>query len=155
MPSSAATSPDCWKLSPVIVTVPSMADGQKHPSPYRAFRRGRRAVDRHVARVLQAGEMWAEETATDLLLEKTWPDVWHRKFTRKRESVVGADWLWWWIDASGTSFGLLTQAKVLKRKGPRWHIDFDYRPKGADSTQIDTLIDASRVFDVPAAHVLY
>jgi hypothetical protein len=99
--------------------------------------------------------MWAEETATDLLLEKTWPDVWHRKFTRKRESVVGADWLWWWIDASGTSLGLLTQAKVLKRKGPRWDIDFDYRPKGAESSQIETLIDASRVFNVPAAHVLY
>ncbi len=96
-------------LSRVMVT--HMSGRDDRPDPYQAFRRGRLAVDRHVSRVLQAGEMWAEETATDILLAEASPDVSYWKFTKKRENAVGADWLWWWIDATGTSFGLLARPR--------------------------------------------
>jgi hypothetical protein len=122
---------------------------------YRAFRRGRLAVDRHVSKVLQAEDMWAEETATDILLAEASPDVRYWKFTKRQETTVGADWLWWWIDTTGTSFGLLTQAKILKRRSTGWYVDFGYRRTKTESTQIDKLLTSSVEFSVPAAHVLY
>jgi hypothetical protein len=105
--------------------------------------------------VFQAEDMWEEVTATNILLAEASPDVRYWKFTKRQESAVGADWLWWWIDTTGTSFGLLTQAKVLKRHGTGWRIDFGYRRKKTEPTQIDKLIAASMRFSVPAAHVLY
>ncbi|MEV6445092.1 hypothetical protein [Amycolatopsis sp. NPDC051716] len=132
-----------------------MTVGDGKPDLYRAFQRGRLAVDRHVSKVLQVEDMWAEETATDILLAEAAPDVRYWKFTKQQESTVGADWLWWWIDTSGASFGLLTQAKVLKRRGVGWHVDFGYRRRKTEPTQIDRLLASSREFNVPAAHVLY
>ena len=132
-----------------------MSSGDGRPDPYRAFQRGRLAVDRHVSKVLQAEDMWAEETATDILLAEASPDVRYWKFTKRQESTVGADWLWWWIDTTGTSFGLLTQAKVLKRRGTGWHVDFGYRRRKTELAQIDKLLASSMKFSVAAAHVLY
>jgi hypothetical protein len=132
-----------------------VADSDGRPGPYQGFRRGRLAVDRYMSKALQAEGKFAEVPATGLLLTEASPDVRYYPFTQHQEKSVGADWLWWWIDTTGTSFGLLTQAKVLKRQGAGWQIDFGYRSKRTESTQIDKLIAASRTFDVPAAHVLY
>ncbi|MFC8381728.1 hypothetical protein [Nocardia sp. NPDC057272] len=123
---------------------------------YRAVRRARIAVDRHASKMAAAEHMWAEETATDLLLGEVWPHARFRKFTRRQERHVGADWLWWWVDSTGESFGMLVQAKNLKRPSARrWHIDFDYTPEGATQSQLTTLLMTADLFDVPAAHVLY
>ncbi|AXB46058.1 MULTISPECIES: hypothetical protein [Actinomycetes] len=132
-----------------------MISGDGRPDPYQAFQRGRLAVDQHMSKVLQAEDMWAEETATDILLTEAFPDVRYWKFTKRQESAVGADWLWWWIDTTGTSFGLLTQAKILKRRGTGWHVDFGYRRRKTEPAQIDKLLVSSMTFSVPAAHVLY
>ncbi|WP_280432615.1 hypothetical protein [Nocardia brasiliensis] len=123
---------------------------------YRALRRGRIAVDRHASKMAHADHMWAEETATDLLLGEVWPHARFRKFTRWQERHVGADWLWWWVDSTGESFGMLVQAKNLKRSSTRrWHIDFDYTPEGATQSQLTILLMTADLFGVPAAHVLY
>lgn len=132
-----------------------MTGGDGKPDPFRAFQRGRLAVDRYMSKALQAEDKFAEVPATGLLLTEASPDVRYYRFTQHQEKSVGADWLWWWVDTSGTSFGLLTQAKVLKRQGVGWHIDFGYRRKKTEPTQIDKLVAASMTFDVPAAHVLY
>lgn len=132
-----------------------VAGGDGKPDPYRAFQRGRLAVDNYMSKALQAEGKFAEIPATGLLLTEASPDVRYYPFTQHQEKSVGADWLWWWIDTTGTSFGLLTQAKVLRRQGPGWHIDFGYRRRKTEPTQIDKLLASSSAFDAPAAHVLY
>lgn len=125
------------------------------PDPYFGFQQGRRAVDRHMRTFIQAGQMWREDDATGILLQHAFPHVDFYRFNQREESRVGADWLWWWIDTTGTSFGLLAQGKILKRRGSGWHIDFQYRRRGAERTQIEELICSASRFGVPAAHVLY
>jgi hypothetical protein len=75
------------------------------------------------------------------------------EFNRTQEALVGADWLWWFVDETGECFGLLVQAKRLKLKGSRWTIDFGYR-SGTES-QMVKLLDASTHLGVAAAYVLY
>lgn len=124
--------------------------------PFRAFQQGRLVTERHMDRMLRTGNMFSEETLTDLLLVEAHEfGVRFRKFTRREESRNGADWLWWWVDATGISFGMLVQAKILKKRSETWHIDFGYRRDRTGPRQIDTLIAASDDFKVPAAHVLY
>ncbi|MCC3331038.1 hypothetical protein [Nocardia abscessus] len=60
------------------------------------------------------------------------------------------------MDSTGESFGMLVQAKNLKRPSTRrWHIDFDYTPDGATQSQLTTLLMTADLFGLPAAHVLY
>ncbi|MFD5624277.1 hypothetical protein [Streptomyces yangpuensis] len=105
--------------------------------------------------MLDAGHIWHEEAATQLLLSTAQPRIRFKKFTVNEEKEDGADWLWWWVDRDGTSYGLLVQAKILKRKGKRWSIDFTYKTKGDDRTQLSKLIRAANRFEVAAAYVLY
>lgn len=124
--------------------------------PFEAFRQGRLAVDRHMARMLSAGQKFKEETLTDLLLVEAHEfGVRFHPFTKAQESRNGADWLWWWVDASGISFGMLVQAKILKRRFTSWHIDFGYQGNKTRPRQIDTLLATAETFRIPAAHVLY
>jgi hypothetical protein len=92
--------------------------------PYEALRQGRTAVDRLMAGMMDSGHMWREEAATQVLLSTAHPRVRFRQFTANEEKENGADWLWWWVDRDGTSYGLLVQAKILKTHGKRWSIDF-------------------------------
>ncbi|MFF9810734.1 DUF6615 family protein [Streptomyces coeruleorubidus] len=69
---------------------------------------------------------WAEETVADLLLMAVHPELSYVSFNRYEEARIGADWLWWFVDsASHEAFGVLVQAKNLKKKGQRWHIDYN------------------------------
>jgi len=114
------------------------------------------AVDSFMTTWLDSGNgLWMEDTATDLLLTKALPRIQFRRFTGSEEASNGADWLWWWVDRDGTCFGLLVQAKVLKLLRKRWSIDFAYKTKNDDRTQISKLLKASDQFDVPAAYTLY
>lgn len=124
--------------------------------PFQAFLQGRLAVDRHMAQMLRDEEMFAEETLTDLLLvEAREFGVRFKKFTKGKESKNGADWLWWWVDASGISFGMLVQAKILKRRFTSWHIDFGYQGNKTRPRQINTLLTTAETFRIPAMHMLY
>lgn len=105
--------------------------------------------------MLDAGGMFLEVAATQVLLATASPRVRFVEFTADHEKENGADWLWWWVDQDDTCFGLLVQAKILKVHGKRWSIDFTYKTRGNDRTQLSKLITAANRFDVPAAYVLY
>ncbi|SBW24502.1 hypothetical protein FDG2_4183 [Candidatus Protofrankia californiensis] len=124
-------------------------------APYLGLQRGRIAVQALMSTFLDAGQMWAEEAATGRLLEGAYPHVQFRKFTTSEEARNGADWLWWWIDHTGTSFGMLVQAKILKRRGGGWHIDFGYRRRATQPTQVHRLFVTAEKFGVPAVYILY
>ncbi|MER6116153.1 hypothetical protein [Streptomyces sp. NPDC001743] len=125
-------------------------------SPYQAFRRARQAVDKFMTSWLESGNgVWKEEAATERLLTEAFPRIRFQTFTASEEADNGGDWLWWWVDRDGTCFGLLIQAKILKVRGRRWSVDFEYTTKGDDRTQISKLLRSSDLFDVAAAYVLY
>lgn len=117
-----------------------------------AFSRARQGAEQHMMSVEEDDETWDERTITDHLLQDAKPFVKYAAFNQRQEPVVGADWLWWWVDnKSDESFGMLVQAKKLKRDGPSWSIDFGYN-KGA---QRKALFEAADVLGVPPVYVLY
>ncbi|WP_151482129.1 DUF6615 family protein [Streptomyces albicerus] len=100
-------------------------------------------------------DRWNEETATDLLCQETAPRLQPIPFTRNQEALVGADWLWWFIDQpTGLCFGLLCQAKNLKKKGADWFIGVDQENKSY-GRQMPNLLATADYFQVPAAYLLY
>ncbi|MBQ0887150.1 hypothetical protein KBZ94_19785 [Streptomyces sp. RM72] len=112
-------------------------------------------MDRLMAGMLEAGGMFREVTATQVLLSTASPRIRFVELTADEEKENGADWLWWWVDRDGTCYGLLVQAKILKLHGKHWSIDFSYKTRGDDRTQLSKLIKAVNRFHVPAAYVLY
>jgi hypothetical protein len=113
--------------------------------------KGREAADEHMKFRTDLGDMWNEESVTDILIQHAAPHVQPIRFNQRQEGEIGADWLWWWLDPSGDCFGLMVQAKSLKREGSRWHIDFNYR----SGFQLDRLHQTADHFDVPAGYMLY
>jgi hypothetical protein len=98
-----------------------------------------------------AGEAWQEEPLTEVILAAAAPFVKFAKFTHREEREVGADWLWWWVDARGEAFGTLVQAKRLKGGPNRWDIDFNYR----NGEQRRHLIQSGLDLRVPPMYALY
>lgn len=48
----------------------------------------------------KVGLGWSEETVTDIAVHKGLPEVKIAQFNRRQEGGgVGADYLWWWLDA--------------------------------------------------------
>ncbi|WP_345763380.1 hypothetical protein [Diaminobutyricibacter sp. McL0608] len=118
----------------------------------RAFRHGREAAAQHMRRADEVGFSWHEETVTDLLLTRVGRTVFTRTFSKREEGKNGADWVWWWVDESGTCFGMLSQAKRLKKKpSSRWWIDFGY-DKGEQRRKLMRTADG---LDVPPMYILY
>lgn len=97
------------------------------------------------------GSSWREETISELVWQAARPWVMYADFTRHEEAAVGADWLWWWVDATGECFGMLVQAKRLHAVGNNWAIDFNAN-KGE---QMRRLFRTAEIFSVPAFYVLY
>lgn len=113
-------------------------------------------AEHHMKRSEKAGFAWGEETITELVLVGASPAVATYPFTRREEGGdegTGADWLWWWIDPDGTSFGMLVQAKRLKKKNKQgvWNIDFEYK----SGAQRQRLFTTAKKLGVAAAYVLY
>ncbi len=99
---------------------------------------------------------WKETDVTALLLRHASPEIEVYPFTGPQEGKLGADWLWWWIDRSRDCFGLLSQAKSLKKtKSGRYSLDLRYQGATAGQTQTTLLLDTAAFLGVPAAHVLY
>ena len=90
------------------------------------------------------GHQMLEETITDLnLLEiksRHPHEVWTQQFSRPAEAVEGADWEWWFTDASRSRwFGCRVQAKIINFANDRFeHLHYRNRTTGY---QADTLID--------------
>lgn len=120
-----------------------------------ALAEGREAVAAFSKAFLNRGNLvWPEETVTVHLLMTAYPNVQYALFNNKQEPKVGADWLWWFVDETDEAFGVLVQAKTLKRAErktmpPRWSIDFGYR------AQMSDLLESAAYFDVPAAYAVY
>lgn len=105
---------------------------------------------------------WAEETVTDIAIGAGIPFVKPVQFNRPQEGIVGADWLWWWLDStSGECFSALVQAKRVERDGTKWIVDVRY---GLDSVQDDpdssrsqyrNLLGAAEQLEVPAVYAFY
>ncbi len=117
-----------------------------------AFRAARLAAEEHMIAMDDAGSTWHETTITGIVLQHAHPTVKFVDFNQRQEGATGADWLWWWVDATGEAFGMLVQAKRLKI-GNRWTIDFSY-PNGTGS-QRDKLFATARELGVPPVYGLY
>lgn len=124
-------------------------------SPREALVAARKAVADFTTTFLGHGNpSWPEETATIHLLMAAYPSTQYALFNHQEERRVGADWLWWFCDPTGEAFGILVQAKNLKRddrktKPPAWSIDFGYRD------QMQALRTSASYFQVPAAYTVY
>ena len=94
-----------------------------------------------------------EEEQTHWLCDAAWPHIRYAPFNRREEGVVGADWLWWFLDDSGECFGVLIQAKKLSGQPGHPRLDLAY-PRGTRS-QMRKLFAAADDFDVPSAYILF
>lgn len=121
-----------------------------------ALSTARRSVVRLDGDVERAGFRAKEETLTELLLARMAQHATVEVFSRREESHdTGADWIWWFHQGDDW-FGLLAQAKRLKKPvNGVSRYDFDYRPRGGRPSQRATLLSAARWLGVPAAYVLY
>lgn len=118
-----------------------------------ALRDARVSVLDHWERREAGGHGADEELLTYLLLDAAEPLVRYVDFNRRQEGVVGADWLWWFVDDDGTCFGLLAQAKKLNGAVGGWTVDLGY--PGGTQRQLTGLLRASDRLAVPAAYVVY
>ncbi|MEV8273582.1 hypothetical protein [Microbacterium sp. NPDC077184] len=111
---------------------------------------GRLAAEQQMGVFEATGQTWHETSITDLLLSTLHPEVKFAAFSQSEEGTVGADWLWWWIDDDHEAFGMLVQAKRLK-KDANWTIDFRYD----NGSQRLSLMDSADYFNVAAMYGLY
>jgi len=116
-----------------------------------ALSRGRTAVDEHTSLAEEFESSWREETASEILWVHSAPFVRYADFTRQQESRVGADWLWWWVDADRQCFGILVQAKRIHYRGDTPELDL--RAKGGN--QMRELFRTADMIGVPAAYIIF
>jgi len=116
-----------------------------------ALAAGRAACFDHMAACEESGLQWTEEPVTEILLSRTAPEVRFATFTRNQEAAVGADWLWWWVSASGESFGMLVQAKRLYVRNKKWSFKFNHN----SGEQRRALFEAAETLDVAPVYSLY
>jgi hypothetical protein len=117
-----------------------------------ALARIRKRAEAHMDGQDLAGLGWSEETITEIAIGAGIPFVKPVPFNRHQESMVGADWLWWWLDTSSEEcFGMLVQAKRLKRERDRWRLDISH----GNGSQRRRLMETATHFDVPAIYGVY
>lgn len=118
----------------------------------KAFARARTKAHRHMSDS-DANELtWGEETITDIVMNAASPKVVAIPFTKRQEGGqhgTGADWLWWWLGKDGVAFGMLVQAKRLKKPKGKWDIDFAYKD------QRTRLLATAKRLNVSATYVVY
>jgi hypothetical protein len=133
-----------------------VSDRAAHNGPVEiaiALAGARRDVDARRKRREAHGDEAGEELQTYWLLDAARPRIEYAQFNRAQEGVVGADWLWWFLDDSGECFGVLIQAKKLYGSVGNRKIDLEY-PRGTRG-QMKALFAAADHFDVPCAYILY
>ncbi|MET9967997.1 DUF6615 family protein, partial [Streptomyces sp. NPDC006356] len=146
-----ATSTGSIRLLGDVTARPHLREPVSNSELFHALVRGREAAEAHMKFWIEQGDAWHEETVTDVLCQHAAPYVHPIRFNQRQEANTGADWLWWWLDRSGDCFGMLIQAKSLKRGNGKWQIDIGYR----SGNQLDTLLKVAGHFQVPASYMLY
>lgn len=132
------------------------------PTLQQVLEQARNAAYQYMVKGETYGLDWDEETTTNIMLVEVPPLVKVVPFTRNQEggdkrlkdsgAGVGADWLWWWVGDDGTSFGMLVQAKRLKKdKKEQWTIDFGYK----SGEQWKDLHATADVLKVAPSYALY
>jgi hypothetical protein len=122
-----------------------------NPDLLSALAHARTMAEDHMIRADRIGISWREETISELLWVNAQPFVMCADFTHHEEKVVGADWLWWWVDGGGECFGMLIQAKRLHHRGGQPQLDFRHN----DGQQMARLLSAADQLQVPAVYALY
>ncbi len=121
------------------------------------FTRIRETAEAYMDRRDLAGDGWNEEVVTALAVTEGRPHVDVVEFSRNQEgrgpNALGADYLWWWIDRTTEEcFGMLVQAKRLKRSGGgEWLVDVTHR----EGKQLGDLIRTAEQLGVPAVYAVY
>ncbi|TLH58190.1 hypothetical protein C1S80_21190 [Mycolicibacterium aubagnense] len=100
----------------------------------------------------QASLRWGEVGITEIVTSRAAPAVTVAPFSQPAEFISGADWIWWWVDATA-AYGMLVQAKRVAVSGGRWHFDFAY-PRGSDR-QRRQLISTAETLGLFPAYALY
>jgi hypothetical protein len=118
-----------------------------------ALTRARRTVEARRQRREAQGHEASEVLQTDWLCDAAWPHLEYTPFNPRQEGVVGADWLWWFLDTRGECFGVLIQAKRLRGSVGNWTVDLAYPDRTGE--QMAKLFAAADRFDVPPAYILY
>ena len=132
------------------------------PSLQQVLEQARNAAYQFMVKGETSGLGWDEETVTNTMLVEVPPLVKVVPFTRLQEggdkrlkehgSGIGADWLWWWVGDDGASFGMLVQAKRLKKdKNEEWFIDFGYK----SGKQWQDLHATADILQVAPSYALY
>jgi hypothetical protein len=117
-----------------------------------AFRWARIRSVQHMAACEKADLRWGEAAVTEIVTSRAAEAVIVVPFTQRAESISGADWVWWWVDATST-YGMLVQAKRVTVNWGKWHFDFDY-PKGT-RTQRSRLMSTAATLDLTPVYALY
>jgi hypothetical protein len=116
-----------------------------------------RATTRQSEHAIQLGLAFSEETITDLLLLELKRAMGGRlqvhKFSKREESVTGADWVWWLGGRNGW-FGMRVQAKRLDHDSLIYE-HLGYRAKKKTHRQIDLLISAAAKDGIFPAYCFY
>lgn len=120
------------------------------------FTRIREVAEAHMDKRDLAGDGWSEEGVTEAAVIEGRPEVDVVTFNRHEEghavNGLGADYLWWWIDsATDECFGMLVQAKRLKREGRVWHVDIRH----GNGRQFGHLLRTADDLKVPAVYSVY
>jgi hypothetical protein len=132
------------------------------PTLKQVLEQARNAAYQFMVKGEASGLGWDEETITNTMLVEVPPLVKVVPFTKLQEggdkrlkehgAGVGADWLWWWVGDGGASFGMLVQAKRLKKgKNGEWIIDFRYK----SGKQWQELHAAAEILQVAPSYALY
>lgn len=106
----------------------------------------------HMGACDEVGLRWGETSITEILLSRTAKAITVAPFTQRAESISGADWIWWWVDASA-AYGMLVQAKRLTVAGSRWRFDFEY-PRGTGA-QRSSLMSTAMALDLAPVYAIY
>ena len=101
----------------------------------------------------RASVHWGEVAITEIVTSRAAPTVSVAQFNQNEEATSGADWMWWWVDATA-SYGTLVQAKRVTVNRDAWRFGFDYTSRNGRS-QRSTLTSAARKLGVAPVYAIY
>lgn len=95
---------------------------------------------------------WGETVVSEIVMSRAAAAVSVVPFSQPAEAISGADWVWWWVDAT-SAYGMLVQAKRLTVNRGQWHFDFGYR--SSTGSQQSALRSTAASLDLVPVYALY
>lgn len=123
-------------------------------SVLKAFKSARKDALHHMAASERAKFRWGETTITEIVISRAARAVHVVPFTQPAEGLSGADWVWWWVDAS-SAYGMLVQAKRVTIDAELWSFGFDYQSPKAMQAQRDVLRSTAAELGLLPVYALY